>query len=161
MDIFLLIISIIFNLVNLFFILVLWKKYSLSDLSALEKTKNEIEDLLISYTIEMKDDNEKLLSLLGNQIHKNDQVDNVLNQQFEEKNDNMVDEDNSKDKQAIQSDEITYAELINDTDQEVVVKSVKEEAIMLSKEGLSLEEIAKKLGKGKGEIELLLKFHKE
>jgi hypothetical protein len=39
------------------------------------------------------------------------------------------------------------------------VKSLLYEAILLQKKGLSLEDIAKKLNKGKTEIELLLKFH--
>jgi hypothetical protein len=158
---FLLTISIIFNFVNLFIIVILWKKYSISDLTEIEKAKNEIEDLLIAYTAEMKDDNEKLMQQL------------IDNQQVDESNSpNKINTEKTNPEHKINvliDNEVILEPPISTPDSQVVesqeeviaIKSIKEQAVMLSKQNVELEEIAKKLGKGKGEIELLLKFHKD
>lgn len=163
MTVFLLIVSILFNFINLFIILIIWKKYSLSDLTSIERAKNDIEDLLIAYTDEMKDDNEKLMKMISSEQGQAHQiaVDIKTEEKKPEQNIDVLVDDPVRLEVDYSDNSIENEQIEDETDKASVKKSPVEEAILLSKQGLTHEEIAKKLGKGKGEIELLLKFHKE
>jgi spermidine/putrescine-binding protein len=155
MIIFLVIVSLMFNSVNLLIIVILWKKHSVSDVTDLNRARNEIEDLLLAYTTEMKEENEQLLQSLKDRSYQDvpkqtfDNIQEIKDESIEYKEDSLeINEETTNANVEIQS-----------TTQ--YKKSIREEAVSLAKQGISVEDIAKRLNKGKGEIELFLKFYKE
>lgn len=69
-----------------------------------------------------------------------------------------------KEKQNVQTNFQAQDDVYNPPEQEdqpVYVQSLAAQALLLKKQGHSIEEIAKKLNKGRTEIELSLKFHQE
>jgi ElaB/YqjD/DUF883 family membrane-anchored ribosome-binding protein len=128
------------------------------------KMKREIEDLLVSYTSEMKEENERLIK----QIQESKRSISNEDQRGEKKNSVVLQvEANSTSRK----NENHYVEkdpyenylppIINSEEEEdVYEQSDTAKVLSLSKKGLTTEEIAKKLNLGKGEVDLMLKFYR-
>ncbi|MET3194491.1 hypothetical protein [Bacillus sp. OAE603] len=147
--------------------------------------KQETEDVLYSFIEEWKEENEQFLNKLSDNSNNNKQVEKAppinRNESFVSKKPNLVKRFDFVEKQT----EIDYKDLLlNDSDQnniseriqnreKPVAESVKpteklaierpsnsllDEIISMKNDGLTTDEIAKKLDKGKTEIELMLKL---
>lgn len=145
----LLIISLLLHGVTALWIFTLMKRLELVTISKkeMEQAKNEIEDLLLSYTEEMKEENERLVAMLkGSQqkptmdkeTYQNEQIKKVKKEP-EERYDN-------------------YAPPTIDQ-KPIYERSTTAEVLALAKQGQTTEQIAKSLDIGTGEVELMLKFY--
>ncbi|MGN7939855.1 hypothetical protein [Virgibacillus sp. 6R] len=170
MNTFLLLISLLLHIVAFYFIVVLYTKYATikkladSQSSLLEEAENS----MTSFLIEMKDENERLINELtkatrdnvpdteknDSQLENHLKLDSGLKMQLEKNdgasNDELPDYMN-------EIDEIEDVIEINHPKQKEDLP-FEVEAINLYKNGYTVEQIAKKLNKGKTEIELLVKF---
>lgn len=194
-------ISILLNIIALFFIVILYLRQS--KLFEVEKKQRkmieEMEDVISTYLAEMKEENESFIERITNaekskgkkkEKRKGDEGDleRLLPSEVEEKitfpikgsksqavkayqmgASGRLDEDDievllpSFDDLESPTVDLTDKEVEMEIDQaeEVIEpkeKSLLEEVLHLQEQGLSFEEIAKKLHKGKTEIELLFKF---
>lgn len=147
--------------------------------------KQETEDVLYSFIEELKEENEEFLNKLGNTSNNNKQVENAStiteNAPFLSTKSNLVKRFDFVEKQT----EIDYKDLLlNESNQnhiselipirekivgEIVKPTQKppqerssnglfDDIISMRNDGLTTDEIAKKLDKGKTEIELMLKL---
>lgn len=142
MILYLLIVSLILHFITFFILILIIKKMRTTfDYQQFEAQKRELEDLLAYYSIELKEENERFL----NEILEKTRLQEKEQQQ--------------------EDDEIEIAEtekMIKEKDHTVEINyqpSLEAQALQLYQEGYDIKEIAKKLNKGHGEIELLLKFH--
>ncbi|NSL51157.1 coupling factor for flagellin transcription and translation [Calidifontibacillus erzurumensis] len=158
----LLIISLILHALAFYWIIILsirLKKTTVYEEKQLELQK-EIEELFQSYLNEMKEENKKLLAYLKKDDGTNKQV--HLKQ-------NRIEVQKDKLENSVQKVERTTSINKNNYNEENFVppvihqqdkldQSLESQVVFLFDKGLKVEEIAKKLNKGKTEIELLLKF---
>ncbi|WP_108669666.1 hypothetical protein [Peribacillus acanthi] len=212
--IFLVTISILLNLVSIFAIIILYQRQNrlVQAESKQGKIIEELEDILQSFLLEMKDDNEKFMSQVqkatemkvapvsSNPLHPSLEISNgivskvshldekssislnqnpnlVLNSYkqstLQELDDDVMDFSEKiftqKDKVEItipphSSNQKPESQFKDTFKQQLSKHNVKKDSTIqeqideLLEKGLSLEQIAKKLNKGKTEIELLLKF---
>ncbi|WP_163101530.1 hypothetical protein [Peribacillus alkalitolerans] len=212
--IFLITISILLNLVSIFAIIILYQRQN--RLVQAENNQQmmirELEDILQSFLLEMKDDNERFMSQFQKtpKMKKSSVSTNSPNPFFEEsrnenisnltgfednsplskkqkpnlvlnnykKNNNLIDDDGIgfSDKLFSQEDKVELSNSLKSSEKKKVshfqdsfkeqlskhhvMKSltIQEQIDELMEKGMSIEQIAKKLNKGKTEIELLLKF---
>lgn len=135
-------------------------------------TIKEMEDLLTAYIIEMKDENEKFLKQMNIRDRAKPKKEEKSSTTLihEKKNaspqsssiDLFVGEENplhllpkyEENKQDVSNKK----EELSVIDEEETIDSIVNKAMKLQNQGLSINEIAKRLNKGKTEIELLLKF---
>lgn len=149
----LLIISLFLHGVTILWIFVLMKRIDLANSTKHEgeKLKREIEQLLLSYTAEMKEENEKLIRALEQKNEK---------EQLEQKNEEeeKVEEGAEVERE---TSERPYTLPLLDDESGSIDYTVSETArvLALADKGLQADEIAKTLNIGVGEVELLLKFH--
>lgn len=152
---------IIFTIVNfalillaIFFIILLYIKFS--NVQQLEqeyrRLLQEAEDTIGSYVLEMKEENTIFLNRLNE--NPTEKTDNTMDR-FDEKEDNLSPTD-VKDLLAQESPGINKEPQLKQKAFEDW--DIKDQVLYLHKEGKTSEEIARKLNKGKTEIELLLKF---
>lgn len=171
MVIYLLVISLILHAVTFLWIILLMQKMNeqkfKSEALDANKVTREVEDLLVAYTEEMKENNEKLLNELLKQ-RNNDLMTDSSEQRLEKNNDHIevvevVEEgiENQPEKQLNRSERFAdYEPPVSDDEQAVFFEqSDTLKVLTLAKQGLTVTEIAKKLNIGKGEVELLLKFY--
>ncbi|MBZ5749897.1 hypothetical protein [Metabacillus rhizolycopersici] len=167
-------ISLLLHVVAFYFIAVLYMKYStIKELSDTQKKMiEETEQAMTSFLIEMKDENERLLQHLNSSsehpqqrnksvmLEKKDLQQNEIPSKESRRNDLIVE------RQEDLPDYLAAANLVEDiieitnAPQEKMIP-FELEAINLFKNGHTVEQIAKKLNKGKIEIELLLKFRQK
>jgi hypothetical protein len=161
---YLLIVGVIIQVIMLVWIVVLHKR--INTLQQMkkdnEKIQQETEDLLMSFILEMKEENEAFLK----------RVKNVSITEYKaEKREILAKQESSID---MKEEDIAYKEFLPPFSEEGVptieeeielieqenesVENIAKEANRLLQEGIAVEEIAKKLNKGKTEIELLVKF---
>lgn len=165
--IYLVTVSILLNLITFFIIIILFQKInSKKELGDQEKLKKEIEDLLIAYTMEMKEENENLLKklLVKKKTEERKQA-QTLNTYVNKRR-----EQGGKQslvvpvrKQAETSPVIDGEQYIPpfiDNQEDIVEQSQTAKVLSLANQGYTPKEIAQKLSMGDGEVELLLKFHK-
>ncbi|WP_096199387.1 hypothetical protein [Bacillus sp. FJAT-45350] len=183
---YLLVISFILHLVTFLWIITLMQRHQSPSKIDEEKIKSDIEDLLITYTTELKAENEKLANEINKwnksieslpqrnkfQVEKNP----VQTEQMplKEKKDEVIIPPIKKqgkkvfqaymkekvDEQRIENKYSDYTPPIEKIIPEKKVEETESDKIKrLSEEGLSSEHIAKKLNMGKGEVELFLKFY--
>ncbi|KMJ58662.1 hypothetical protein AB685_12360 [Bacillus sp. LL01] len=153
---------IIFSIVNfaltllaIFFIILLFIKFS--KVQQLEQDYRrliqEAEDTISSYVMELKEENSAFLKR--------------LNENTRQKNSEVMDRFDERESElsAIDVKELLAQENVQEAVEEPTIQqnafeewSLKDQVKYLIDEGLTSEEIAKKLNKGKTEIELLLKF---
>ena len=127
----------------------------------LKKQKNEpsgLEDAMAVFLEDMKEDNETLIKAL-----KNFQAPSGAKSEAVEANakaDVTVKKSNKPEPQS-QPKEKTYSPPEAPANiEERYESSFEAKALSLAKQGINHEEIAKKLGRGKGEVELLLRLDK-
>ncbi|TYS70572.1 hypothetical protein FZC76_01395 [Sutcliffiella horikoshii] len=154
---------IIFTIVNfalillaIFFIILLFIK--ISKVQQLEQEYRtllqEAEDTITSYVLELKEENSSFLQKLSNTNPDNSQLDKQ--ESFDTRENEITEED--------LKNLLTQENVKKDDIETLIVErpfeewNYKDQVKHLSEKGLSSSEIAKKLNKGKTEIELLLKF---
>lgn len=127
------------NIVCLYLIFNLSNKFQKQSNSHDSKTSEEVEELLELFTEEMKIENERLHEMIL---------------KFTQKNHQQKDLDEST---IIESEE-TVTDLKESDDKHFSKET--NEVLTLAQKGYNAEEIAKMLHRGKGEVELLLKFYR-
>lgn len=146
--IYLLIVSLILHFITFFIlILVIKKMRSTFDYQQFEAQKRELEDLLAYYSVELKEENERFLNEIFEKTRLQEKEQEQKQEQAEDETEFDVTEKMLEKEENEQTVEINYQ------------PSLEAQAIQLYEEGYDIKEIAKKLNKGHGEIELLLKFH--
>ncbi|MCD8501537.1 MAG: hypothetical protein LRY71_07525 [Bacillaceae bacterium] len=119
-----------------------------------EQIKREIEDLMLSYTTEIKEENTKLVRMISKmRIPKNNHQE-VANVTEKKRIVNPAEDEPSLQ----ETDDFTPPKVV--TIEDKFEQSSTAQILSLANQGLSPKEIAKKLNMGDGEVELLLKFHK-
>ncbi|MBN3555249.1 hypothetical protein JYA63_13280 [Fictibacillus nanhaiensis] len=133
----LVLLSVMLNIVCLYLIFNLHKKLQQNN-SHESKTSEEVEELLELFSEEMKQENERLHDMILEFTQKNHQqmdVDEITNVKIEKTDTGQI------------SDDKHFSKETN-------------EVLILAQKGYNAEEIAKMLHRGKGEVELLLKFYR-
>lgn len=154
---------IIFTVVNfalillaIFFIILLYIK--LSKVQQLEQEYRTLiqdaEDTITSYVLELKEENSTFLQKLSNPNPVTSQIDKQ--ESFETREDDLTEAD-LRDLLTQESDREDEAETMRE-EKPFEEWNFKDQVKHLSESGLSSSQIAKKLNKGKTEVELLLKF---
>ncbi|WP_257350022.1 DUF6115 domain-containing protein [Pseudalkalibacillus decolorationis] len=158
---FLFAISFILHLLTLMVILIVWRRLDSSDKQEIEKIKVEMEDVLLAYTTEMKEENEDFLNQLRSEreSQKNEEVENDL---WADDSEGTIMEDDNRSalKGAVNEDLESYSTPTIE-DREQFGPSLTSQVLSMYEKGQSIEEIAKVMNKGKGEIELLIKFYQD
>lgn len=169
---YLLVISFLLHLITLFIIIVLMQKVNTmkpsSNAGEQEKVKREIEDLLVAYTAEMKEENEKLVNKISQMRKTQEKVQLSTIRSYEKTQTKNEEKETSfnprirsqQNRPEIDENEETYAPPLIMESEDIMEQSSTAQILSLSKQGYSPKEIAKKLNIGDGEVELLLKFHK-
>jgi|GEM_PF-1264294 len=181
---YLLVISLIIHLGTILWIVVLMQKinqfsFEIESIDA-DKVTREIEHLLVAYTAEMKAENERLIKELFAAKRTNVETEPTIQrrqQNGDSRNVNqkeMVeprifnetsDEQQKKVPNHVEkaTEEGRFSDYeppsINETQSDVFEQSDTLKVLTLAKQGLKVDDIAKKLNMGKGEVELLLKFY--
>jgi biopolymer transport protein ExbB/TolQ len=132
-------ISIMLNIVCLYLIFNLYNKFQKQSNSQNSTTSEEVEELLELFSEEMKIENERLHEMIIKLTQKNHQQKDLV------ESTNTETEENRTDLQ--EPDEKHFSKETN-------------EVLILAQKGYNAEEIAKMLHRGKGEVELLLKFYR-
>jgi DNA-binding NarL/FixJ family response regulator len=127
------------NLVCLYLIFNLRNKFQKQSNSHDSKTSEEVEELLELFSEEMKIENERLYEMIL---------------KFTQKNHQQKDLDEIT---IIESEETGTA--LQESEDKHFSKETNE-VLTLAQKGYNAEEIAKMLHRGKGEVELLLKFYR-
>ncbi|OEH91288.1 hypothetical protein [Bacillus solimangrovi] len=170
--------SFIFHILTSFILLLLWMRLSSvsKELKQQERMQSEIEGVLSSYIMEMKDENEKLLSAIQNGVIKQSKTPSASIASPSSSISSMNVKPSSKTVYRAYHSSQNAAEkpqsppILSEKDMlltplskgnEQYVQSLASKAIELEKKGYTIEEIAKELNKGKTEIELILKFRSE
>ena len=169
---YLLAISFLLHLITLFIIVVLVQKVNTmkpsSDTAENEKMKREIEDLLMAYTAEMKEENEKLVNKIIQKRKTQENLQfNTVKTYEQTRTKNTVQEKPVKQPIYSEQDHLDNDDLEGDylppqitETEDTVEQSTTSQILSLAKQGYSTKEIAKTLNIGDGEVQLLLKFHK-
>ncbi|WP_226034921.1 DUF6115 domain-containing protein [Aquibacillus saliphilus] len=162
---FLLLISFLLHIT--FFIVLKNYKMRLNDYLESESEKRqhvkEVEDLLAVYLLEIKDENDKLLSAINHSDEvKSEDNEPIKTTEVVNKKNNTNKQTNSKLYQAeVRNEPAEYTPPSVDDVQDTVEQSITGKVYTLYDQGESVESIARKLDCGKTEIELMLKFHRK
>ncbi|QHS22273.1 hypothetical protein GWK91_04620 [Virgibacillus sp. MSP4-1] len=161
---FLVIFSLILHAIVFIFIIYLYRRFSQNSSGMSVQERKEMEDMLSSYITEMKEENERLLNIL------NENGKNVKEKQTEPDSrensspipDTYVEPVQKKDttaKETKNAENYNPETIVVEDEAEGVSDHAK--ALQLYNDGLTTEEIAQKLNKGKTEIELFIKFQSQ
>jgi hypothetical protein len=179
MTIFILFISIIINIVSILAIIILYVRQNrlLNVENEQKKMIKEMEEMFSSYLIEMKDENEEFIKKVRIQQNKNTVTTTILKKVDDNAEQSSYDNIQNIDLPMMTSlkrsqAEKTYQNAIQIKNQTIQrddqsnidvlsTLSTDKQIAFLEKEGLSIEQIAQKLNKGKTEIELMLKFRQK
>lgn len=155
------------QVISFYFIALLYMKLSKFDDLEKKQSKlmNEMDDALAVYLAEVKDENEQLIKKITAKVAMEQQQESIKPEKApanqpdtsevkEQAPVSVIVPQNTMRHHARQS----YEAVKQKTVQPEVELDDRTRAIQMSGEGYSIEEIAKKLGKGKTEIELILKF---
>ncbi|MFE1244479.1 DUF6115 domain-containing protein [Fictibacillus sp. NPDC058756] len=137
-------ISLVLNVVCIYFIYSLWKKIDENNKNA--ESTDHIEELLELFSQEMRYENERLHKLISDFSSKNEQDRHKIHEKTIETGIETI-------------NSITLNEENDEVHIESETKPDTQKVIILAKQGYNAEQIAKMLNRGKGEIELLLKFY--
>ncbi|MDV2885248.1 hypothetical protein RYX45_08640 [Alkalihalophilus pseudofirmus] len=151
-----------------------------------EKVKREIEDLLFAYTSEMKEENERLLHEIKQLKEVSSPSENKSKGENNEQGQSTSLQQDKRDGKTSKSrddhpqikkpvnieqekdpfldekynDYLPPSPSSNEESAAIFEQSDTANVLMLSKRGLTAEQIAKQLQLGKGEVELILKFYR-
>lgn len=122
----------------------------------LDQQQKEIEELLAVYLLEIREENEKLIQLIDQQAKREPQEKpleaiNVEQPPRKPIMEARLQEDKYQD----------YQPFMPKEEEPVVEPSFAARVLSLAERGDSIETIAKKLNRGKTEVELLIKFHQK
>ena len=187
--IYLLIVSFFLHLISIFAIVVLYQKTEAVKPPDHNQTLREMEDLLISYTTEMKENNERMARRLSKlnteQVSVTRTEPSLYDQRGSYEPNKKRHPSDSEKKDVSFDDEKRVADTVYDEKSDVSenVQPAQEEdygdyvppgvhdgevkvdtsstsrILSLHAQGYTVQEIAKQLQMGAGEVELLLKFH--
>lgn len=171
--VYLVIISLVLHLVSFFIMVILYQRIESQKPLDKDKTIREMEDLLVSYTSEMKENNERLVRRMTkispetvqkrpvDQSEKQNTLTKVVCSESKNDGPSSQSNENSSD---LPYDDNEYDQYMpptpSDKDQVSFDSSSTANVLSLSKQGYSENEIAKRLQMGAGEVGLLLKFYK-
>ncbi|MBU9714525.1 DUF6115 domain-containing protein [Evansella tamaricis] len=164
--IYLLVISFIFHFISIYLIVLLFQRQKKQDPKDHERELKELEDLLLSFTTEMKENNEKLIQSLSS-MEKKPQGDlggikskneNVQENSLLERD--MGEKRNDKSSRLEDSKYDDYEPPVPEIEDSQVNPSTTAQVLSLHRKGYNVQEIAKALNVGAGEVELLIKFYK-
>jgi hypothetical protein len=141
-------ISLLLNVVCIYFIYLLWKKIVENHKST--ESTDHIEELLELFSQEMRYENERLHKLISDFSSKNEQDRYKIHEKPVETGIEAINSIELNEENKEEDDEVHI---------ESETKPDTHKVIILSKQGYNAEQIAKMLNRGKGEIELLLKFY--
>ncbi|GKV55564.1 swarming motility protein SwrB [Sporosarcina sp. NCCP-2222] len=158
-----LIILFILQLITFYFIALLYMRMAKFDKleTKQQKLMSEMDDAIAAYLTELKDENDRLIRLLEKRL--DDEVEPAEKDSQKEKL-HMAPAPSEKGQNqkpvipvqvALQSYKSFSKPSVADNQEE---EDDRSRALKLQKNGWSVEEIARELGKGKTEIELILKF---
>ncbi|MDF2039740.1 hypothetical protein P2R12_22630 [Cytobacillus oceanisediminis] len=193
MTAFLLAISLLLNIVALLAIILLFLRQNklLETEKKQEKVLVEMEEVISSYLIQMKEENDDFINKFS-QINAKNQIsvkEKSIRLNTEGKSDEHIASADEKSirlarasvfqaSKAYKNNLRASEEELNETEgltslkeaesvmqsdssqraKEAIFSSMEDQVFVMKKQGMNLEDIAKKLGKGKTEIELMLKF---
>ncbi|WP_062048755.1 hypothetical protein [Bacillus sp. JCM 19034] len=148
----LLVVSLLMHGFVIFWIIILIQRIRNTEnrVDEMNQLKSEIEDVLVAYTTEMKEENERLIQRLRK---NNEQTVTKLQQKTPHTPPIKQQSVNEIVEQSLE-----YKPPIELPEQETYEKSYHAKVLELFDLGHSYEEIAKTLDMGKGEVELILKF---
>jgi hypothetical protein len=163
--------SFILHLISFFLIVILVQKINgkmaLAETNEQEKLKREIEDLLVAYTAEMKEENEKLVSKIVLKRKTSDQKQAETIKNYESQRTEVTTKKASlppflprTEATRVEAVDEEFAPPIAVQSEDIVEQSSTAQVLSLANQGFSAIEIAQRLGLGAGEVELLLKFRK-
>lgn len=128
----------------MFLVFNLHKKIQQKNISHDTKISEEVEELLELFSEEMKLENERLHDMIVK-----------FSQKHQQQNDSTrIDEIPTSKVESVETQADSKASLDNHISKET------NEVLTLAQQGYNAEEIAKMLHRGKGEVELLLKFYR-
>ncbi|MBM7701891.1 hypothetical protein [Metabacillus iocasae] len=175
MTTFLIIFSFLIHGLSLLCIVLLYMQ--LSRVKELEKkqqqTVYEMEQIILAYVTEMKEQNEEFFHQLGQSQTKVNQPSRSFYKKSEEPATESRFDAKSEPTESLselldetEREEKPYLSSLNKQEEDESVdelspEEIKKRAIFLEKKGLTIEEIAKNLRRGKTEIELILQFRQE
>lgn len=162
--VYLLIVSIFFHFVTFFTLIILYKRQEPTQSGNNQQSMKEMEDMLLSYTTEMKENNERLIRRLKEE--KSQLIKQQAMNIYETSPEVLTakegaDKDKSTDTSAVKVKAYEDYEppVPSETSPEEKVEASKHSRVLaLNQEGYSEKEIARRLNIGAGEVELLLKF---
>ncbi|QKS71409.1 hypothetical protein FLK61_32430 [Paenalkalicoccus suaedae] len=163
-----LLVSIMLHLFTFLALIILFKRDKEREPVNNDRTLQEMEDLLISYTTEMKEENERLVKKIGamrESLAEHKREADSLTRKENGNNTNQAEQKaSSEDTVTPRFDEEVYEDYLPPLPpiekKEEAPISDKSKVLALHKQGLGASDIAKKLQMGAGEVELLLKFYK-
>lgn len=158
----LLIISLLLHGVTFLWILTLMKRNSIAEhtIEDSEQLKQEIEDILLAYTAEMKEENERLLAQLRQKQAEAPKNESAVENQISLAKAVKETAPPEKEPPSASGYEDYQPPPVDDGEEVSFEQSDTARVLLLAKQGKSAEEIARKLNVGKGEVELLLKFYR-
>ncbi|MBU5594986.1 hypothetical protein KQI76_07390 [Amphibacillus sp. MSJ-3] len=147
--IYLILISFLIHVITLVMIKQLKEKLNQprEDKEVLAQQQKQIEDLLAVYLLEIREENEKLID--------------IINRSHQETSSHLETEDRPIEAELdLTADKYQdYQPIVPDDREDIIEQSFVAQVLSLYEKGDTPEVIAKKLNRGKTEIELLIKFH--
>lgn len=155
---YLLLISFIIHVVTLVIIRQLKVKLDQPSITkqTLDQQQKEIEELLAVYLLEIREENDKMIQLIDQQA-KHESQEKI-------KEATIVEQPPRKPIMEARQQEDKYQDyqpFMPKEEETVVEPSFAAQVLSLAERGDSIETIAKKLNRGKTEVELLIKFHQK
>ncbi|MBM7572050.1 hypothetical protein JOC48_002553 [Aquibacillus albus] len=127
------------------------------------ENKKELEDLLAVYLLEIKDENDRLVSSLRhNKPLTNSQSEKVETEASTKSERSTIPiAYNNKSVQPSAENSTTYTPPLSNQEQDTLEQSISAKVYALYDQGETIESIARKLDCGKTEVELMLKFNRK
>ncbi|RNA69566.1 DUF6115 domain-containing protein [Alteribacter keqinensis] len=153
---YILMISVMLHLLSFYLIILLFQRQKLKGETSGQTAARDIEDLLLAYTTEMKENNEALVKELQDKS-RNVSTESLRPARKEISNPKPADTISEK---QVSGESDYKPPAVAREPQEKIETSQTAQVLSLSNQGFSIEDIARKLNMGKGEVELFLKFYK-
>ncbi|UTR10841.1 hypothetical protein MM300_00440 [Evansella sp. LMS18] len=160
---YLLIISFLLHLVCFYFIILLYQRLKHQEPFDKEKTLNEMEEMLLAYTTEMKENNEKIARIVSRKLNSQSAGPKPEDRSTDAGPDDYGREQEGPEGEilAFHAEQKEYTPPLPDEEKAVSVDTSPQSRVLsLHNEGYTINEIARKLNMGTGEVELLIKFYK-
>lgn len=161
---FLLLISFLLHVFTFITIKVLKDRITEPEDTALKQAQQqkEMEELLAVYLLEIREENEKVVSMLTAEKNIKQEKSTTYPSKVKIEQENPYEKVAPiKHKEQYTEPTVDYQPPTVNESQDIVEKSFSGEVLSLYNQGESIESIARKLDSGKTEIELMIKFHKK